>query len=180
MTQPRVLLQDLSVLSSSRLWLSAVVVLSKHSVVPQLHWGGCPSPPHFLTFSFSLSLSAAWGSLTLRCFVLSPNQLSAFLPWRSLDQHLCLPDYNVGNESPLLLSKKIHTKWIIEVTLPALEKQRQVHFCEFHTTLVYKVISGPTIATQWDPVFKNKNKEKQFQGMLAISQNNRRVWLLMP
>jgi hypothetical protein len=40
--------------------------------------------------------------------------------------------------------------------MPALGRQRQVDLCEFEASLVYRVSSKTTKATQKDPVLKNK------------------------
>lgn len=76
-----------------------------------------------LWLSFSQSSLRSLEILLLHAF----TQPAVSLPWQSLDQHICLSDHDVGNESPLSLSEKIYTTWIVEVTPPALGKQRQMH-----------------------------------------------------
>ena len=44
--------------------------------------------------------------------------------------------------------------------IPVLGRQRQVGFCEFQASLVYRVSSGTARATQRNPVSKNKEKKK--------------------
>jgi hypothetical protein len=43
----------------------------------------------------------------------------------------------------------------------ALRRQRQVDFCEFKASLVYRVSSRIARATQKNPVSKKKKKSKQ-------------------
>lgn len=45
---------------------------------------------------------------------------------------------------------------VVDGLAPALERQRQVVFCEFEASLVYTVISRTAKALEKDPVSKNK------------------------
>ena len=50
---------------------------------------------------------------------------------------------------------------VVYSVIPALERQRQVDFCEFEASLVYKASSRIAKATQRNPVSKNKQTNKQ-------------------
>lgn len=74
----------------------------------------------------SLSLIHAWGLLRLCSFCSHPTSQSLDSspqgnPWANI----YWSDYDVDNDNPLLWSKKMHAKWIVEVSFLTLWRLRQ-------------------------------------------------------
>jgi len=52
---------------------------------------------------------------------------------------------------------------------------REVDFCEFETSLVYRVSSRPSRATQRNPVLKNKAKSQKTNNNKTKNQTNENI-----